>query len=212
MHKGIFVTGTDTEIGKTYVACSIARSLVKRKIKTGVMKPFASGSRQDAYKLIKAASLKEPVDRVNPLFFRHPLAPMVSAKLSKNRANMQKVWKSFRYFAGKYSFNIVEGIGGVMVPLKDGYTVLDMIKEFGLPVVVAARPDLGTINHTLLTVRALQERKIHVIGTVLSGRKRLGLAEMTNPGVIEKLTKLPVAEAAYNKEIDLEKNQWLTGM
>ena len=91
MIKGIFVTGTDTESGKTYIACKIAEFLVKKGIKVGVMKPVASGLRDDAKKLIKAAGIKEALDTVNPVYLKHPLAPLVSARLSKRKINLKNM-------------------------------------------------------------------------------------------------------------------------
>ncbi|MBN1621225.1 MAG: dethiobiotin synthase [Endomicrobiales bacterium] len=211
MNKGIFVTATDTEVGKTYISCSIARALKKRGVSVGVMKPIASGSRDDAFKLKKSSRIKEPIERINPVFLIYPLAPLVSARLSCQKINFSKINRSFKYFKKKYRFNIVEGIGGLMVPIKKGYMVIDMIKDFSLPVVVVSRPNLGTINHTILTVEALRRKRIRVLGIILNGKRRPGLAEKTNPGIIREVTKLPVAEVPFGRKLDLDKNKWILG-
>lgn len=198
LHKGIFITATDTEVGKTYIACSIVRALVNQGISVGVMKPVAAGSRDDARKLIKASGIKESIDRINPVYVKHPLAPVVSARILKKKINLSRIWKSYSALSKKYEFMVVEGIGGLMVPITADYSVLNMIKAFSLPVVVVARPNLGTINHTILTVDRLKKAGAKILAVVLSGRKCMGLAEMTNPGILRELTKLPVIEVPYN--------------
>jgi dethiobiotin synthetase len=212
MYKGIFVTATDTEAGKTYISCRIAHELVKMGVQTGVMKPFASGSRSDAYKLIKASGAKDKIEKINPLYFKFPLAPYASAVLEKKKVGLSLVWKSYKELSKKYEFMVVEGIGGLLVPIKNDYNVLDLIKGFKLPVVVVARPGLGTVNHTLLTVQKLKQNKIKVLGIILSGKRKNSISERTNPQVIKTLTGLPVLEVPYGKTINLRKNKWLIGL
>lgn len=212
MNKGIFITATDTEAGKTYISCKIAEELVKMGIKAGVMKPFASGSRSDAIKLIKASGVKDKIEKVNPVYFKYPLAPYSSALLEKLKVDLSLVWKSYKVLSKKYEFMIVEGIGGLVVPIKKDYSVLDLIKGFKLPVLVAAKPGLGTVNHTVLTVQKLQQNKIKVLGIILSGKRKNTISERTNPQIIRTLTKLPVLEVPYDKTINLRKNKWLLGL
>jgi len=207
--KGIFIVGTDTGVGKTYIACSLANALNKRKISLAVMKPIASGDRKDAESLIRASGSKEKINSVNPIFLKYPLAPYVSAKLEKKSVNLKKVWAQFKKLGNKYDFLIVEGIGGLMAPIKSDYFVIDMIRKFNLPALVVARPSLGTLNHTLLTVEKLRREKIKIIGIVLSGGRKLSLAEKTNPTILKELTGLPVTEVYKNKELNLGKNPWL---
>jgi|AGTN01.2.fsa_nt_gi Dethiobiotin synthetase len=106
---------------------------------------------------------------------------------------------------------IVEGIGGLLVPITRKYYVSDMIKRFRLPAVVVARPALGTINHTLLTVDRLRDEGIGVAGVILSSRQSSTLAEKTNPEILRKITGLPVLEVPFNHDINLEQNLWLIG-
>ena len=209
--KGIFITGTDTGIGKTYVACALAKTLRKKYIRAGVMKPIASGSRVDAKKLIRASKSRERLNEVNPVFLKFPLAPFVSAKMERKAINLKPVRDSFARLKKKCDFLIVEGIGGLMVPLKKNYFVLDMIKEFSFPVLMVGRASLGTINHTLLTIDKLRREKIKVLGIALSAGKKRTIADKSNAETIKELTGLPVIEVLKNKGIDLEKNQWLIG-
>ncbi len=122
---------------------------------------------------------------------------------------MDLVWKSFQKLKKKYELLLVEGVGGLMVPIKKDFFVLDMIKNFSLPVLVVARPLLGTINHTLLTVDKLLQKKIKVLGIVFSSGKKLTLAEKTNSELIKNLTGLPVMEVLDEEEINLKDNLWL---
>ncbi len=209
MHKGIFVTGTDTGVGKTYVACSIARALKAHGGKVGVMKPIASGDRHDAQKLIDAADARESLSMVNPVFLKHPLAPLMAARLAGKKIDLASVWKNYRLLGKLHEFMIVEGAGGILVPIKKKYNVLDMIKEFALPVVVVARPYLGTINHTMLTVDRLTSEGVRTLGIVINCRQSETLPEKTNPGLLRELSGLPVVEVACKQDIDLKKNQWL---
>lgn len=199
--KGIFVTATDTGVGKTVFSCGLVCLLKKRGIDVGVMKPFTSGNRQDALLLLQAQDYLSPspllgegrgeeiIAEVNPQFFPKPLAPYIAAKLKKKKINLKKVFRSFDKILQKHKFVVVEGIGGVLVPLTKKYFLIDLIKDFGLPTIVVARAGLGTINHTLLTLKTLKEKGIKVLGVVLNGTKNKSLAERTNQAVISQYNK-----------------------
>ncbi len=211
MYKGIFITGTDTGVGKTYIAAALAQALKQRGVSAGVMKPIASGDRDDIKKLLEAADIDENLERVNPLFLKYPLAPLIAARLSGKNIDLNLVWKNYALLKKKYEFMIVEGAGGLLTPIKKNYSVLDMIKHFGLPVIVVARPYLGTINHTLLTVDKLRQHKVAVAGIIMSCSQNTTLAEQTNPSLIEELTGLPVLDVPCKQEIDLDKDLWIIG-
>src|SRR4051812_15335869 len=117
MSKGLFVTGTDTEVGKTVVACGIARLLKSRGLKVGVMKPIATGSRDDVQRLKAAAGCAEVLDVINPQFFKAPLAPTVAANLERKEIDMDAIYRAYWFLQKHYDLLIVEGIGGVKVPL-----------------------------------------------------------------------------------------------
>ena len=211
MNKGIFVTGTDTGAGKTYVACEIARALIARRVNVGVFKPIASGDRGDARKLLSAAGTGEQLEKVNPIFLKYPLAPLVSARLSRKNIEIPRIKSAYRELEKAHDFMIIEGVGGIYVPLKKNYFVFDLIKEFRLPVIVVAKPYLGSINHTLLTVEKLRSEKIKVAGIVMNCLSNITLAEKTNPKILRELTKLPVAVVACRGSVNLDKNKWITG-
>lgn len=195
---GIFITGTDTGVGKTYVAAGIARTLAGRGIDVGVMKPAETGcSRRkgslfpaDAAALIKAAGVRDRLSLVNPYRFPMPLAPSVAAGFERKRIEPGRLIEAFHVLARKHQFMIVEGAGGIMVPLTDRYCYLDLAGDLGLPVLIVARPGLGTINHTLLTVLALKKKRLRTAGIVINYADdgKTGAAERTNPGVIENMS------------------------
>lgn len=202
MMKGIFITGTDTGVGKTYVAAGIAAELRRRGVDVGVMKPAETGCKirggrlvpADALLLMKSAGVSDPLSLVNPCRFRMPLAPAVAAKLEGKKIDIDKILDDFRTLSQKHDFMIVEGAGGIMVPLSGQYLYLDLAADLGLPAVIVSRPDLGTINHTLLTVSALREKEIPVRGIVINHARsgKNGMAEKTNTGVIESLSKVKI--------------------
>lgn len=202
MSGGIFITGTDTGVGKTYVACGIASALRDRGVNVGVMKPAETGCRRrsgdlipgDSMRLMKAAGVKDPVSLVNPYRFRKPLAPLVAAEMERKAIDMRKIQKSFEALSQKHDFIIVEGAGGIMVPLRMEALYLDLAGILGLPVLIVAQPGLGTVNHTLLTAAVLNHRRIPIAGVVINHaiRVKRGPAERTNPAVIETLTGMKV--------------------
>jgi dethiobiotin synthetase len=196
--KGLFITGTDTGVGKTYVAAGIAAELKKCGMNVGVMKPAETGCRmhagrlvpRDAIRLMRSACVKDPLSLVNPYRFRRPLAPAIAAELERRTIDPSKMINAFQRLSNRHDFMIIEGAGGIMVPLSGTYTYLDLAKKLGLPVLIVARPGLGTINHTMLTIAVLRARKIKIAGIVInySLGQRSGLAEKTSPEVVRKMS------------------------
>lgn len=188
MNRGIFVTGTDTAVGKTVVACGIARLLRDHKMSVGVMKPISTGDQNDAQSLIAASGVKDELQLVNPLYFEAPLAPYIAAQAEGREVEMEHIYKAFWALSKKHDVMVVEGVGGVKVPLGESTYVLDLIEALRLPALVIARAGLGTINHTLLTVEALMNKKIPVVGVLLNGGNGKSLAEITNPEALQNQT------------------------
>jgi dethiobiotin synthetase len=159
---GLFITGTDTGVGKTYVAAMIARQLAADGRKVGVYKPAASGCSRvdgvlvsdDAVALWKAAGQPGEFDRVCPQCFEAPLAPHLAALAEGRRLDTDLLRQGLEYWRGRSEIVLVEGAGGLMSPLGEEEYVADLVEEFGFPLVVVARNVLGTINQTLLTLIA----------------------------------------------------------
>ncbi len=204
--RGIFITGTDTSVGKTYVAAGITKALNNAGIDVGVMKPAETGCRMhagrlipaDAARLMKSSGAHDPFDLVNPFRFSRPLAPSIAAQLAGKTIAPRKIISAFGRLSRKHDFMIVEGAGGIMVPLSGSYLYLDLAADIRLPVVIVARPGLGTINHTLLTISALKKKRVRIAGVVINYAEdwKKGLAEETNPGVIETLSGVNILGVA----------------
>jgi len=179
---GLFVTGTDTEVGKTLIACAIAAAMRRQLpgIRLGASKPFASGCRhereglvnEDAEALAHFADCKQPLNVINPIRFAAPLAPAVAAQEAGEPIDWATLERSLAVLERESDALLIEGVGGVMVPLdpqRPKYTVLDFISALGYPVVIVTRANLGTLNHTALTVRALKQAGCRIAGLVLNG-------------------------------------------
>jgi dethiobiotin synthetase len=197
--RGLFITGTDTGIGKTLVAGGLARVLADRGESVGVMKPVETGCPKegwppDADFLRRCARVDDSMDTIVPERFSAALAPLVAAERERREVDIERIRTSFGRLAEKYERLIVEGAGGISVPLTRNVDYAVLAGLLGLRVLVVARPGLGTLNHTFLTVHYAQCRGLTVIGVVVSGfdPKTDDLAEQTNPETIETLCGVPV--------------------
>jgi dethiobiotin synthetase len=208
--SSLFIAGTDTSVGKTLIAAGLARMLVNRGVRVGVMKPVASGGipSKDGKLLQKAAKLPDSdYPKIVPVHYRQPLAPYVAA-WKEGHVPLATIEKAYQNAQKKYDFLIVEGIGGVLVPIARDFLAIDWMVKWKLPTLVVARAGLGTLNHTLLTIEALQKRKIKVLGVVVNGYKGRELSEKTNAQALRKLSNVPVYGPVrfipkYRKDLDL---------
>jgi dethiobiotin synthetase len=199
---GLFVTATDTGVGKTVVSAAIASYFRHRGRRAGVCKPAATGCRTDREGLISEdaeflahhADSDFPLDLVCPQRYTEPLAPAVAAEREKRPLDWESIDRSLRLISSRSDVTIVEGVGGILVPMDARHTVLDMARWLALPTVIVARPNLGTINHTLLTIQALRSANVPIAGVVINRYPAdgAGVAEETNPRAIEKWGKVPV--------------------
>ncbi len=194
MTQGIFITGTGTEIGKTVIAGGFAASLKQSGTNVGVMKPISSGDTADARFLKHAAQIDDELSLINPIYLRHPLAPSVAARIEEKDIDLSHIETAFAALQRRYDFVIVEGVGGIAVPIRDDFLVAHLINKLQLPILIVAQVGLGTLNHTLLTVGCARQFNIQIAGIVLNGLRPevAGLAEATNPLEIERLTDVPV--------------------
>lgn len=213
--KGFFVTGTDTGVGKTLAAGGIARILTDAGKKVGVFKPVASGCvrdyeglvSQDAVFLRDCSHCDFDLSVINPVGFAAPAAPAVCEEHENRRVDFGAIADAYNRICGQSDVMIVEGVGGVRVPISSGVDVVTLAQEFGLLVVIVTRPDLGTINHTLLTIDAVRSAGLELAGIVISGydTDKAGLAEETLPMVLEEWGQTPVLSIVpYDEESDVE--------
>ena len=212
--RGFFITGTNTGVGKTVVAAGIALALKKMGSSVAVMKPVESGCKlkngalmpADALFHTRMLGLDEPLDSICPIRLRHPLAPMAAAELENVKIKKTDWSQAYRGLLRRYRFVLVEGAGGLMVPIRRNYLFSDMAADLGLPVILVAGTGLGTINHTLLSLEHARNRGLEVIGIVFNqirpGR-RCTLAERTGPDLISRFTDVPVLGVfPFVKKID----------
>jgi dethiobiotin synthetase len=196
--NGIFVTGTDTDVGKTMISSGLAAVLKEKKIDVGVFKPLLSGiAREDPISdtsLLKRLSQTTlSYEEITPFEFKEPLAPYMAAKLEGKSVRLEEVVNHWENIKGKHDFFIVEGAGGISVPLGEDFLVSDLIKALKLPIVIVARPNLGTVNHIFLTVQYAKSQGLTIAGIVINGKnEHPDLAEKTNPELIEKLCGVPI--------------------
>ena len=192
--NSFFITGTDTGVGKTVIAGALAAVLKKKGIDVGGMKPVATGGWDDARFLIRAAGVKDNLFLVNPYCLGTPVVPAVAAEIEGVKIDIRKIKNAYEELSKRHDILIVEGVGGLLVPIYKNYLVTDLINELKLPVIIVAKPGLGTINHTLLTIRQAKVSRINVLGVIISNYDdaNAGIAEMTATEVIERIGKVPV--------------------
>lgn len=214
MH-GFFITGTDTGVGKTAVTSGLTANLKQRGLNVGVMKPLQTGSEEteqgwvsvDAFFAMQVAGITDPMDIVSPYRLEPPLAPRIAAEITGVTIEMDKISQAYRKLCARHDFMLVEGAGGIMVPITGRYLMADLAILLDLPVLVVARPGLGTVNHTLLTVEYAKTRGLQVAGIIINGfeQSEAGLAEKTNPGLIAELTGVPVVGIIpYDADLDVD--------
>lgn len=205
--RGLFVTATDTGVGKTEVACALVRGWRARGLDVGVLKPAQSGHEpgapSDAERLRAAAGDLDPVELVCPYTFAAPLAPAVAARLAGARIELGRVLEAAHAVARRHAAILVEGAGGLFTPLTERETYADLAVALGLPALVVARAGLGTVNHAALTCEALGRRGVAIAGIVLN-RCAPGAdpSEPYNAAEIERLTGARVLAALpYDPDI-----------
>ncbi|HHD11145.1 MAG TPA: dethiobiotin synthase [Deltaproteobacteria bacterium] len=206
--KAIFVTATDTSAGKTFVATLLARVFRERGLKVGVMKPVETGCPlkedslfpEDTFRLIEASGFSAPLEVVNPYRFSEPLAPTVAARLNGVKIEPEVIENSFERIRGLTDITIVEGAGGIAVPLCEGLTMGGLAKRLGLGVVVVVPQRLGCINHTLLTTEYAHSLGLDLKGVVLNHvEKESDPSTPYNRGELERLGVKIIGELPHIK-------------
>lgn len=198
MPHGVFITGTDTGVGKTLVTAALALHLKKRGLTVGVMKPIETGvsagseARSDAARLRSIVESEETLGAICPYSFELPVAPLIAAQMKRLNIKPDTIGRIYRLLSNRYECMVVEGVGGVQVPITRSDNVLSLIKHLRLPVVVVGRSGLGGINHALLTIEALRRQKIRTIALILNRTHpvRSALARVQERSTLEILRKL----------------------
>jgi dethiobiotin synthetase len=193
--NGLFVTGTDTGVGKTVITAGLALALRSRGHSLGVVKPVQSGALArdpdgDAMLLKAWTGVAESPEQIAPFSFAAPLAPLVAAELEGRTVELADVVDHVRAVGERHETVIVEGAGGLLVPVGANWTVADLALALGLPLLVVARPGLGTVNHTALTVLAARRLGLETVGVILNGAADESLRD--NPRLIERIAGVRV--------------------
>jgi dethiobiotin synthetase len=198
--KGVFITATDTSVGKTTLAAGLIGFLKRQGIDVGVMKPVASGAiecdsgkliSQDAEMLVKFSGSTDPWEWINPYCLATPVTPSLAAKIEGVNIDFRKLKGVLHEISKKHDFVVVEGAGGAMSPIFETLVILDMIQALELPALIVSRSSLGTINHTIMTYECLRMRQIEVLGFFLNRfPKKPNLAESTNAEIIASVSGL----------------------
>jgi len=220
---GLFITGTDTNVGKTFVAAAIARQLVRQGVRVGVYKPAASGCErdangqlvsEDAVRLWKAAGEPAPLAAVCPQLFAAPLAPHLAAQAEGKTLNAQLLREGLAYWDGRCDIVLVEGAGGLLSPLGEDEYVADLAADLGYPLIVVAPNELGVINQTLCTLIAATTwpQALSVAGVVLNRRRATGTdadpslatnrAELARRCVPPVLSELHFEKDSFDQAVD----------
>jgi dethiobiotin synthetase len=202
MPKGFFITGTDTGVGKTVITAALIKASGILGFRACGMKPIETGCLREGDILVPSdgifiktvAHMEENIGHITPCCYESPLAPLPASRREGRPVDLDKIQKVFKALAKNYDIVIVEGIGGLLVPVRRDYFVLDLARDFGLPVVVVARPDLGTINHTMLTVNYAVREGLDVAGIIINYSRppESTIAEITNPEILREISPVPV--------------------
>ena len=216
MGQGIFITGTDTGVGKTLIACGLAVLLRESGYKVGVMKPAETGCAdkdgkpfpQDASYLKEASGCEEPLERVCPYRLPEPLAPSMAAERAGVKIDISYLQALYDEISEKHDITLVEGAGGLLVPLLPHYTYADLAGLLKLPLLVVAANRLGAINHLLLTLEHASCRGLPVLGYILNRLESApSLATETNAEALLSLTAVPcLGEVPYIEGLEAKRS------
>jgi len=210
--KSIFITGTDTDVGKTYVAAGIVAALKKLGKDVGIMKPFAAGTPQktgykseDVQILAKAAQVNDPEELVNPYFFLIPASPFTATKNLGINVDVKIVLNCFKQLSSLHEILLVEGIGGAMTPILQDYFVTNLIKDMNLETIIVTSSKIGTVNHTIMTCKMCQYYKIKIRGLIINNLNLNGYSIDVLKRDLEELTNIPViGSIPYSEKFNLE--------
>ncbi len=192
MSKVFFITGTDTSVGKTIATLTLGLLFKERGLKVGVMKPVQCAG-NDAQFLKNALKLKDSLLEINPCFTKEPLSPHLAFSHQGKAVDLNKIQKAFEKLKSRYDVLLIEGAGGLMVPLNENYYVSNLARDLDAELIIVARLGLGTINHTLLTINQAKASGLKVKGIIFSAQdEKSGIPEKTNPEIISQLSGVPV--------------------
>jgi len=203
--KGLFITATDTDAGKTYVSSLILKALRAEGVDAVGYKAICCGGREDAYALQKAGGGETDLELINPHWMRTPAAPYVAGMFENKELDLGSLAQGCRELAAEHEVVIAEGVGGWLVPIAKDYMVADYARDLGLPVILVVGNRLGALNHTLLTVQSMRAAGIEPAGLVFNNlADELDTAAITNKGIAEDLTGVEVLTDVIHGQESIE--------
>ena len=214
--KGYFISGTDTGVGKTVVTACLLALYHKRSVDLGVMKPMETGidpecsseANSDAKFLLAVSGNQDALEEVCPIRLQPPAAPLQAARMTGQTIAIDSILENFRKLQTRHDQILVEGVGGLMVPLKPDYFITDLIRDMDLPLIIVSRLTLGTLNHTLLTLKTAQSTGIEIAGVILnrSDNSPLNDVEKGQANLIHELSGVPViGECPFINPVSVER-------
>ena len=191
----LFITGTDTGIGKTYTATLVLRLLRGSGVSCAGMKPIRCGDRRDAELLLAAGSDGATIEDINPIWLKTPAAPVVGSLIGKTDIHIENMLAAFHALQNRVKHVIVEGAGGWMVPISPDYFISDLAVAMKLAVLVVAYNRLGCLNHSALTVQSVVGHGLRCVGLVLNNAQGIGdIAALTNADTLRKILDVAVLD------------------
>ena len=200
----LFLTGTDTGVGKTHTAVQLLRAGRASGLRCAGFKPICCGDRGDAERLLAASSEGLTIDELNPVWLKTPAAPFSASLIEQIQIDEQTLIAALRKLEERFDFIVVEGVGGWLVPIRKDFFVSDLAARMNLPVLVVAQNRLGCLNHTLLTVRSVAEHQLICAGVVLNDPGGLtDIAAKTNADILRQLLTVPILPALAEDSAEL---------
>ncbi|MHB1646663.1 MAG: dethiobiotin synthase [Candidatus Acididesulfobacter diazotrophicus] len=197
-----FITGTDTDVGKTFVSSLIINGLKYYGKKTGYLKPIETGVKLnhdgtkkyiDSFFVKKQSDINESLEEICPFTFEHPLSPYAASKFENKSICIKEILYSFYELKNNYDILIVEGAGGMLVPLKKGHYMIDLAKYMDAEVIIVGRAGLGMLNHTLLSINYAKNNDIKLAGIIINNAKNeKDESVLSNKEILREFTEVPI--------------------
>ena len=209
--KAVFICGTDTGVGKTYIAGHLLKMMIDNGIKAVTQKWVQTGSKgfsPDIAQHLKIAGktrkyVEDILPLVNPYSFKFASSPHLAARLEKKKIDVRKIKYSFKKLSKMFGFVIVEGAGGALVPLNERTLMIDVVKELKMPVIIVAANKLGAINQTLMTIEVLKKRGVRILGVIFNNleKKEKPSILKDNPEIIKKISGVDILETLIKRQV-----------
>ncbi|MFI3242765.1 MAG: dethiobiotin synthase [Akkermansia sp.] len=203
--NNFFITGTDTDVGKSHVCCALLRDLCQRGINAMGYKPMACGDRADARGMRDACASKLSLEQINPVYLRAATAPYIAAQLENKSIGLDQLIPPYEQLASDYDCVLVEGAGGWEVPISKDFSISDLAQELNLPILLVVNNKLGAVNHTILTLAAIKARGLRCVGIILNHiSEEWDTASITNRKLIEDFCDVPILAELISGQEELD--------